>query len=95
MPPGAITNPGRAAIKAAMNPLKTGELYFVADGKGGHTFAKNLLEHNKNVAKWRQMTKWQGFVFGMGLTRIQFITYLRANQVTSSLYPRVMPIRIR
>ena len=55
LPPGPITNPGRAAIKAAMNPRETDELYFVADGKGGHIFSSNLGEHNRNVAKWRQM----------------------------------------
>ena len=57
LPPEAITNPGRAAIKAVMNPLNTDELYFVADGKGGHYFSKNLAEHNRNVIKWRQMSK--------------------------------------
>jgi UPF0755 protein len=57
LPPGPITNPGRAAIKAAMNPLNTDELYFVANGKGGHIFSKNLDEHNRNVTKWRQMNK--------------------------------------
>ena len=57
LPPGPITNPGRAAIKAAMNPRETDELYFVADGKGGHIFSSNLGEHNRNVAKWRQMNK--------------------------------------
>ena len=57
LPPGPITNPGRAAIKAAMNPRDTDELYFVADGKGGHIFSTNLGEHNRNVVKWRQMNK--------------------------------------
>jgi peptidoglycan lytic transglycosylase G len=53
LPPTPIGNPGRAAIEAVLKPAKTKDLYFVADGKGGHAFAPSLDEHNKNVQKWR------------------------------------------
>jgi UPF0755 protein len=55
LPPGPICNPGLAAIKAVFNPTATDELYFVADGNGGHVFAKTLKEHNRNAAKWRKI----------------------------------------
>ena len=57
LPPGPICNPGRAAIAAVLNPEKTRDLYFVADGSGGHVFAQTLKEHNRNVAKWRKIKK--------------------------------------
>ena len=59
LPPGPICNPGRNAIEATLNPAKTSDLFFVADGSGGHVFTTNLKDHNAAVQNWRKFEREQ------------------------------------
>ena len=60
LPKTPICNPGRDAILAVLNPSETDALFFVADGTGGHAFARTLREHERNVAKWRKIQRERG-----------------------------------
>jgi UPF0755 protein len=66
LPPTPIANPGRAAIEAVLNPPRSTELFFVADGSGGHVFASTFPEHQRNVARWRQVERQRAAQAGAG-----------------------------
>ena len=60
LPPGPIANPGKASLEAVANPSRTRDLFFVADGSGGHAFAETYEAHLKNVARWREVNANSG-----------------------------------
>jgi UPF0755 protein len=59
LPAGPICNPGRASLRAVLHPAASDDLYFVADGSGGHLFSKSLIEHNRNVGNLRRLENGQ------------------------------------
>ena len=88
LPPTPICNPGKAAIEAVLNPADTKDLYFVADGTGGHVFSETLKDHNTNVQKWRAVEKEMKAKTGAGAGAGGYARQRRSPRHALSCAPR-------
>jgi UPF0755 protein len=84
LPPGPIANPGEAALRAALDPPSTDDLYFVANTEGGHFFSKTLQEHNRNVARYRRLLEESQNPSAGGLTPAPAPATNKSRPVSSS-----------
>jgi len=90
LPPTPICNPGRSAIEATLNPPATNDLYFVADGTGGHTFSDTLKEHNAAVTNWRKVERERAKKEAAAVPGSAALPVPRSSGATAAEAPRVL-----
>ena len=95
LPPTPICNPGRSAIDAALKPAETKELYFVADGSGGHAFSTTLTQHNAAVSNWRKVERGRRAAAARAATAESFAApqLLNAGSAATASPPIPLPVR--
>lgn len=95
LPPTPICNPGRSAIDAALKPAETKELYFVADGSGGHAFSTTLTQHNAAVSNWRKVERGRRAAAARAATAESFAApqVLNAGSAATASPPIPLPVR--
>lgn len=91
LPAGPIANPGRASLEAVANPSRTKDLFFVADGTGGHAFAETYEAHLKNVSRWRDIRANSGAAAVAGQAQTPDATEMPEGGAADSLPMALQP----